>query len=35
MHAQAKLESDPAKPRYIGTERGARYVFSARVDIIY
>jgi hypothetical protein len=26
---------DPAKPRYICTERGAGYVFSARVDIVY
>ena len=30
-----KLESDPAKPRYICTERGAGYVVSALVDNIY
>jgi DNA-binding response OmpR family regulator len=30
-----KLETDPANPRYICTERGAGYVFSVRVEIIY
>jgi len=35
LRLRRKLESDPAKPRYICTERGAGYVFSARVDIIY
>src|SRR5271167_543915 len=35
LRLRRKLESDPAKPRYIRTERGAGYVFSARVDIIY
>jgi two-component system OmpR family response regulator len=35
MRLRRKLESDPAKPRYICTERGAGYIFSARVDIIY
>src|ERR1700675_1425114 len=35
MRLRRKLESDPAKPRYICTERGAGYVFSARVDIVY
>src|SRR5258708_5413308 len=30
-----KLETDPAQPRYIRTERGAGYVFNARGDIIY
>jgi two-component system OmpR family response regulator len=35
LRLRRKLESDPAKPRYIGTKRGAGYVFSARVDIVY
>jgi two-component system OmpR family response regulator len=34
LRLRRKLESDPAKPRYICTERGAGYVFSARVDMI-
>jgi DNA-binding response OmpR family regulator len=33
--AHDELESDPAQPRYICTERGAGYVFNARVDIVY
>src|SRR6266850_350869 len=35
LRLRRKLECDPAKPRYICTERGAGYVFNARVDIIY
>jgi DNA-binding response OmpR family regulator len=35
LRLRRKLEGDPAKPRYICTERGAGYVFNARVDIIY
>src|ERR1700730_13823598 len=35
LRLRRKLESDPAKPRYIRTERGAGYVFNVRVDIIY
>ena len=35
LRLRRKLESDPAKPRYICTERGAGYVFNVRVDIIY
>src|SRR5882762_11846228 len=35
LRLRRKLENDPAKPRYICTERGAGYVFNARVDIIY
>jgi DNA-binding response OmpR family regulator len=35
LRLRRKLESDPANPRYICTERGAGYVFSARVDIVY
>jgi two-component system OmpR family response regulator len=35
LRLRRRLETDPAKPRYICTERGAGYVFNARVDIIY
>jgi DNA-binding response OmpR family regulator len=35
LRLRRKLETDPAKPRYICTERSAGYVFSARVEIIY
>src|SRR6202165_3663128 len=35
MRLRHKLETDPAKPRYILTERGAGYVFSVAVEIIY
>jgi DNA-binding response OmpR family regulator len=35
LRLRRKLESDPLKPRDICTERGAGYVFSARVDMIY
>jgi two-component system OmpR family response regulator len=35
LRLRRKIEPDPAKPRYICTNRGAGYVFSARVDIIY
>ena len=35
LRLRRKLETDPAKPRYICTERGAGYMFSVPVDIIY
>jgi two-component system OmpR family response regulator len=35
LRLRRKLETDPANPRYICTERGAGYVFSVRVEIIY
>jgi DNA-binding response OmpR family regulator len=30
-----KLEADPARPRYIRTERGAGYLFAVPVQTIY
>jgi len=35
MRLQHKLETAPANPRYILTERGAGYVFSVAVEIIH
>ena len=35
MRLRRKLESDPTKPRYICTERGAGYVFGVKVETIY
>ena len=35
MRLRRKLETDPANPRYILSERGAGYVFSVAVEIIY
>ena len=35
MRLRRKLETDPAKPRYIRTERGAGYVFSVVVETVY
>jgi DNA-binding response OmpR family regulator len=35
LRLRRKLETDPAKPCYIRTERGAGYVFSVRVEIVY
>jgi len=35
MRLRHKLETDPANPRYILTERGAGYVFSVAVETIY
>jgi len=35
MRLRRKLETDPAKPRYILSERGAGYMFSVPVDIVY
>ena len=35
MRLRRKLEIDPAKPRYIQTERGGGYVFAAPVETVY
>jgi two-component system OmpR family response regulator len=35
MRLRRKLEDDPAEPRYICTERGLGYAFSAKVGIVY
>jgi two-component system, OmpR family, response regulator len=35
MRLRRKLEKDPAKPRYICTERGAGYVFGVPVETVY
>ena len=35
MRLRHKLETDPAKPRYIRTERGAGYLFGIPVETIY
>src|SRR5882757_3188100 len=35
LRLRRKLETDPAKPRYICTERGAGYLFGVPVETIY
>jgi two-component system OmpR family response regulator len=35
MRLRRKLETDPTRPRYICTERGAGYVFSVPVETVY
>src|SRR5438105_1665445 len=35
MRLRRKLEIDPAKPRYIRTERGAGYLFGVPVETLY
>src|SRR5256885_1786455 len=35
LRLRRKLESDPAKPTYILTERGAGYLFGVPVEIVY
>jgi two-component system, OmpR family, response regulator len=35
MRLRRKLETDPARPRYICTERGAGYLFAVPVETIY
>jgi two-component system OmpR family response regulator len=35
LRLRRKIEADPAHPRYIVTERGVGYVFSAPVEVVY
>ncbi len=35
LRLRRKIESDPSQPRYIVTERGVGYIFSAPVDVLY
>jgi two-component system OmpR family response regulator len=35
MRLRRRIESDPAEPRYIKTERGVGYVFSVPVETVY
>ena len=35
LRLRRKIEEDPAHPRYIVTERGVGYVFSAAVEVLY
>jgi DNA-binding response OmpR family regulator len=35
LRLRRKIEPDPAAPRYIRTERGAGYVFSTPVEVVY
>jgi DNA-binding response OmpR family regulator len=35
LRLRRKIEEDPAQPRYIVTERGVGYLFSAPVEVLY
>jgi DNA-binding response OmpR family regulator len=35
LRLRRKIESDPTQPRYIVTERGVGYLFSAPVEVLY
>ena len=35
LRLRRKIEPDPSQPRYIVTERGVGYIFSAPVEVIY
>jgi two-component system OmpR family response regulator len=35
LRLRRKIEADPSQPRYIVTERGVGYVFSAPVEVLY
>jgi DNA-binding response OmpR family regulator len=35
LRLRRKIETDPTQPRYIITQRGAGYIFSATVEVVY
>jgi DNA-binding response OmpR family regulator len=35
LRLRRKIEADPAQPRFIITERGVGYIFSAPVEVVY
>jgi len=35
LRLRRKIEADPSQPRYIVTERGVGYIFSAPVEVLY
>jgi DNA-binding response OmpR family regulator len=35
LRLRRKIEEDPAQPRFIVTERGVGYIFSAAVEVVY
>ena len=35
LRLRRKIEADPAQPRFIVTERGAGYIFSSPVEVVY
>ncbi len=35
LRLRRKIETDPAQPQYIVTERGVGYIFNAAVEVIY
>jgi two-component system OmpR family response regulator len=35
LRLRRKIEADPTQPKYIVTQRGAGYIFSAAVEAVY
>lgn len=35
LRLRRKIESDPAQPKFIVTERGAGYIFRSPVEVLY